>query len=142
MQIVFYPVSLFGFRRWFNVLLNPFSPITLCVCVCVCVEDFIFPYTYKLLSFINTGVYMIEFVQVKGRLLLEWLMTMAMGGQLLSLLLLLVLKFQLVHGCLYVICSHLVFYKKIKIKECSFSSILSEFAILVGAFTSAGTEHI
>lgn len=36
---------------------------------------------------------MIEFVQVKGRLLLEWLMTMAMGGQLLSLLLLLVLKF-------------------------------------------------
>jgi hypothetical protein len=38
--------------------------------------------------------------QVKGRSLLELLMTMAMAGQLQRLLLLLVLKFLLVHGCL------------------------------------------
>ena len=40
--------------------------------------------------------------QVKGHLLLELLMTMAMDGQLQKLLLQLVLKFLLEHGCQYV----------------------------------------
>jgi hypothetical protein len=40
--------------------------------------------------------------QVKGHLLLELLMTMAMDGQLQKLLLQLVLKSLLVHGCRYV----------------------------------------
>ena len=40
--------------------------------------------------------------QVKGHLLLELLMTMAMDGQLQKLLLQLVRKFLLVHGCRYV----------------------------------------
>jgi hypothetical protein len=40
--------------------------------------------------------------QGKRHLLLGWLMIMAMAGQLQRLLLQLVLKFSLVHGCLYV----------------------------------------
>jgi len=40
--------------------------------------------------------------QVKGHSLLELLMTMAMDGQLQKLLLQLVLKFLLEHGCQYV----------------------------------------
>jgi hypothetical protein len=42
------------------------------------------------------------FCQAKGHLLPELLMIMAMGGQLQKLLLQLVLKFLLVHGCRYV----------------------------------------